>query len=297
MHQPYSRAIDLLEALLPHRDPWQPDPRAWVFRGQANAAWDIVPSAFRGNAPLRLDDHQDLGPRATRREQVRAERVLLGKFRQLADAQGLRIPGPDRELEGLLSEGRPSDAAKACEVGKARWLPDEVLGLAAIAQHYGVPTRLVDWTRRPLVAAWFAAQEAARWARGAATPPLGATHLAVWALFRRGPSGRLHDKSPVRVVTAPRWDNPNLHAQSGLFTHTEEPPGSPDAPPDTLALNRRLEGVELDGRAVLHALTLPIAEAPRLLALLSDHFVHGGVIYAGYAGAAAALREYPLRDG
>ncbi|WP_265448344.1 FRG domain-containing protein [Aeromonas salmonicida] len=39
------------------------------------------------------------------------------------------------------------------------WPRDESYRLLALAQHYGVPTRLLDWTTNPLVAVFLPSRE------------------------------------------------------------------------------------------------------------------------------------------
>ena len=88
---------------------------------------------------------------------------------------------------------------------RCRWLPSRNIT--------GSRRCTLDWTRRPLVAAYFAAVEAAdRIGRGKLN---GIKHLAVWA-FQVGVE--LTGVFREIVYEAPGATNPNLAAQSGVFT-------------------------------------------------------------------------------
>lgn len=56
--------------------------------------------------------------------------------------------------------------------------PGDVLGWLALMQHYGAPTRLLDWTYSFFVAAFFALRDAV------SNPPDRRRYAVVWALFR-----------------------------------------------------------------------------------------------------------------
>lgn len=106
----------------------------WIFRGQNDARWELVPSLFRSWI-------QGTNPGF--------ELALIRLF--ISNVNLAQLPIPNNSL------GYYSDAFKSTErqlSAGARYDFSHVV--FAIAQHSGVPTRLLDFTHSPLIAAYFA---------------------------------------------------------------------------------------------------------------------------------------------
>lgn len=264
----------------------------WLFRGQGQDK-PLVPSAFRTDgkrdrlAELTTRDVTDFGQR------LLAERDVLIQFFNIADKRGLILPDDSQELRSKLDtlmsqwgDYPPVGWGESMERATA------ALSLTALAQHYGVPTRLLDWTRQSLTAAYFAAEDA----RNHKDEYEPTSRLVVWAFYfpLLGRHDQLHQQTdPVRVVTAPTATNPNLKAQQGVFTllhslYTKEAEGkylpmeqvledkAKDADPG------RSDAAKLIVGCKLSKFTLPVREARSLLKLLAKLDITPSSVYPGY---------------
>jgi hypothetical protein len=164
------------------------------FRGQADGCWPLVPSIGRKN-PLwlgyRLREEPKYGKGLRRMKEV--EYDFIDRFRRHAHAFLRREP--------TLWES------------------------ITMAQHYGLPTRLMDWTSNPLVALYFAV-ESQEDEDGAvfAFRPSEVVERRI-NMYSDDSRSHKHERYPLGVkgirIIYPMMSSDRLVAQSGGFTIQE----------------------------------------------------------------------------
>ena len=208
--------FDKIEDLFDHIAPWRNDTEfhGYIFRGHGQETYKLVPKALR----LELSDwfwELSYGKPIDNQWQwvtwqIHAEYNLLRDFYRLADRMGLEVPLSPIIRQNLAAEYDLIRGIPNISLDQT-WISPDLHETAALAQHYGVPTRLLDWTYDLHVALHFGFMNA--------IDKDGS--LAIWALNKEHLSFLKSTVNQVDVefITPHYASNPNLSAQQGLFSH------------------------------------------------------------------------------
>lgn len=214
-------------------------PGRFLFRGQARGDWGLTTSFDRWYARW-----------GRARDRRRLSSDLVAAFLEACENQGLdQIAAMDKDRS------------------------------LALAQHYGLPTRLLDWTESPYVAAFFAFQSYVQLEAGSTEV------VALWALDRLAPIWA--SASEVQIIRPPRSGNVRLRNQSGFFTVSAF---------EQASLNEWLLSQPGDDIA-LYRLLVPSSSVTSAMTDLAAMHITPGSLFSDLEGAAAtAVQRLALQS-
>lgn len=271
-----------------------------LFRGESSAKFSLIPSALRpekqnefrrlaeaaglivenGGRPLNEDEHID------------CELQLIKFFYKTANQKGLPLPPlPYKWHERLQNHWLMTNDDQLKE-----WIPVELAETVALMQHYGFPTRMLDWSTNILTALYFAAHGAAQRLKDKEAD--NTDYMVIWILEKPIDTGiKLSPKDtfPIRFVTPSYAGNPNLSAQKGVLTYVPAPLYS-QSMDYVLPLDQYLKQFYAAPNhacfePVLTKARIPINNYKHTLKILSSFGIDDTALFPGYSSIMRQLDE------
>ena len=286
----------------------------FVFRGHGSDKYSLVPYALREGAlyryyPLKdLTEEQAVLVSNLEYAQILQEYNILQLFYNNCDRHILRVPECERLRHNVIH-----GYDELSIFGEEEWLPVDLWEIGALAQHYGLPTRLLDWSTNIHTALYFAVRDYIKplsvseqisyqkeyfMSRG----KLADGRIEIWALDTKVTIAK--DKMfPLKLIRPAYNGNPNLAAQEGVFTlwSIKKPVISDKdfkicvdfvnrSPLDEL-LVKELERQGTEIRPYMYRVTIPRKSSVAIYSYLKNLGHTAAKLFPGYGGVSQSIQE------
>ncbi|WBW98835.1 FRG domain-containing protein [Oceanirhabdus sp. W0125-5] len=304
----YSSFFDFFEDILP-TGKLSDKLNGFVFRGEPTNKYKLLPSAlrlenkdrlWRGNKPI--DDQSEWES-----WQIHAEYILLRDFYKIANNNGLKVPYIESIRDNFV-DCFPTE--KLMQMSNYKWISKEIEELAALAQHYGILTRLLDWTWDINIAFYFAAIGAIK--QCVKNEFINNDTIVIWALNAQHIQflQPTVDMIPLKFVVPSYYSNPNLNAQKGVLSYWEiemnsnieeirgmysgKGPKLVDRTPLDEVLAKYCSDNKDDNITLLYKFEFPKSDCIKVFESISKFGYEASRIFPGYSGVTRQIEEQVL---
>lgn len=283
---------DLFNFFLYEKNPYLKND--YIFRGHGSEKYELIPSVLRENCQYeywKWIAKVPLPVSNTEFHQHQLEIVLLQEFYRVSNRYGLEIP-----ISSLFdSSPQTPGIINLFHIKRiTKWIPPELYDLACLAQHYSVPTRLLDWSFDFMTALFFAVMDGLKNYNEN-------DNIVVWAL--ENSLEYMRPDMPLKYLVPHYSGNPNIKAQTGILTLWEtvldnnhkNPRPLVIKPLNTLIAEYFESSTNIGSLPIFYKFIIPHNQLESILKVLNNIGYNEAKIFPGYEGVVKYMQNRRYR--